>query len=91
MACHVELSSMDKNQSVNEIISIRYQKPNTPHAVESRIILEAVKLIKKHRYYRKYKEIVYISDNKKLVKMMNKKVLTHTNVVQDAGDIIGEI
>ena len=53
-------------------------------------MLEAIKMTKQHKHNQKCETIRFISDNKKLIRLFQKRNYTLSNIVQDSGFILSK-
>lgn len=90
MAGHIEIRGYLLEWSNSKTIASNWNE-NTPYAAEARTMLEAMRMTKSSECVKQFKEITCMSDNKRLLKNVNKETPSVSDMTQDAGSMLAEI
>ena len=91
MSGYIEMRGNDANWNFNRTIETSDCFPNNLCAAEVRTLLKAITMIKRYKFEKRFSIIKYISDDKKLLRNMNKGKAVVNEMVQDAGGLLAEI
>ena len=91
MGGHMCVRNEDATMCENKSICTNTWQMNTACAAEARIMLELFEMIKDKQIDKNYRGIQIMSDNKRLMSMINKTNHAANEMANDAGDIISRI